>query len=223
MDSGADKGIDKVGHGTDKGTDEDREGRWLTYGELAALRRIDRHSAVKLVTRHRWRRQKDNRGVLRVLVPTEWTMSKDKGPDIGSDAAMDRGTDGGTDKGTDTDAFETALAAIEAAHASEVAGLRGQVDAAAAALAGERMRADTADADRRAAEARADRALARADQERLAADRFRGEAEAVRGELAQAVERRTAAEVEARVLREAENARQQLGRWRRAWRGWRGR
>jgi hypothetical protein len=66
------------------------------------------------------------------------------------------------------------------------------------------------------AESRATAATTRAEQ-------AEGERDRVAGELAQAVERRTAAETEARVLREAENARQQLGRWRRAWRGWRGR
>jgi len=45
-DMGMDTGIDR---GTDRGTDGGQEGRWLTYGELAQLRRIDRHSAVKLV------------------------------------------------------------------------------------------------------------------------------------------------------------------------------
>ena len=49
------------------------------------------------------------------------------------------------------------------------------------------------------------------------------ERDCIAGELARAVERRTVAETEVRLLREAENARQQLGRWRRAWRGWRGR
>ena len=78
--------------GTDMGTDttdSGADGQWLTYTELAAIRRIDRHSAVKLVVRHRWRRQKDNHGVLRILVPTEWAVSRD------------RGTDSATDKGTD--------------------------------------------------------------------------------------------------------------------------
>jgi hypothetical protein len=59
--------------------DSAEDGQWLTYSELADIRRIDRHSAVKLVMRRRWRRQKDNRGVLRILVPPEWALSKDRG------------------------------------------------------------------------------------------------------------------------------------------------
>jgi hypothetical protein len=69
--------------------------------------------------------------------------------------------------------------------------------------------------------------LAKADARAMAAtaraDAAEAEHQRIAGEMAQAVEQRTAAQVEARVLREAENARQQLGRWRRAWRGWRGR
>ena len=130
------------------------------------------------------------------------------------------------------DAGERADAANRRADAAEVRADHAdkRADAAEARAEANIQRADRAEKLAEAAEARsdvniqrADRADARADQERLAADRFRGEAEAARGELAQAVERRTAAEVEARGLREAENERQQLGRWRRAWRGWRGR
>src|SRR5262249_11938241 len=110
------------------------EGRWLTYGELAALRRIDRHSAVKLVTRHQWRRQKDNHGVLRILVPLRWATGTDKGTDNttdrGTDTGTDRGTDKGTDTGTDTAAFEAALDTIREAHAGEVAALRERAEAA---------------------------------------------------------------------------------------------
>jgi hypothetical protein len=215
---------------------EQDDGRWLTYPELAAARGIDKASAIRLATRKHWRRQRDNRRVVRVLVPPEWLSPRYQ--------SMDQSGDDDMDRSGDREGFAAALASVEAAHAGEVAALHGQItglkalaDGATArlldaegraekaeeALAGERARADTAEADRRATEARVERALARADQERVAADRFRGEAEAACGELAQAVERRTAAEVEARLLREAENARQQLGRWRRAWRGWRGR
>jgi hypothetical protein len=44
----------------------------MTYTELAEARRITTSSAIKLVTRRGWRRQKDNHGVMRALVPPEW-------------------------------------------------------------------------------------------------------------------------------------------------------
>jgi hypothetical protein len=53
----------------DAGTDS-ADGTWLTYAELAALRGIDRQSAARLTFRRHWRRQKDNRGTVRVFVPT---------------------------------------------------------------------------------------------------------------------------------------------------------
>jgi hypothetical protein len=139
------------------------------------------------------------------------------------------------------DGHAAEMSALQEAHAAEVTALRTLADATGSRLVDADARAD-------AATKRADQAEARAEQERLAADWFRAEAEEARGgaeearataqeaqnaaeaerdriagELARAVEQRTAAQTEARVLREAENTRQQLGRWRRAWRGWRGR
>ena len=55
----------------DRSMDQD-DGRWLTYPELAAVRGIDKPSAIRLATRKKWRRQRDNRRVVRVLVPPEW-------------------------------------------------------------------------------------------------------------------------------------------------------
>src|SRR5215472_2858599 len=45
--------------------------RWVTFRELAEMRGISQHSAARLVRRHRWRRQADNQGRVRVLVPAE--------------------------------------------------------------------------------------------------------------------------------------------------------
>jgi chromosome segregation ATPase len=51
--------------------DTDADGRWMTYEELANARGIDRQSARRLASRLKWRRQKDNRQVVRVYVPSE--------------------------------------------------------------------------------------------------------------------------------------------------------
>jgi hypothetical protein len=45
--------------------------RWMTYPELAAARGISRASAARLVRRRKWRRQTDNQGAVRILVPAE--------------------------------------------------------------------------------------------------------------------------------------------------------
>lgn len=47
-------------------------GRWMNYAEIAALRRISKASAERLVRRRRWRKQVDNRGVARAYIPEEW-------------------------------------------------------------------------------------------------------------------------------------------------------
>jgi hypothetical protein len=108
-------------------------GQWLTYVELATLRRIDRHSAVKLVGRHGWRRQKDNRGTLRIFVPPDWAKAPNKGTDSATNTGTGRGAADITAFETALTAFETALTAVEAAHASEVASLREQIATAEAA------------------------------------------------------------------------------------------
>jgi hypothetical protein len=108
-------------------------GQWLTYVELATLRRIDRHSAVKLVGRHGWRRQKDNQGTLRIFVPSDWAKAPNKGTDSATNTGTERGAADIAAFETALTAFKTALTAVEAAHASEVASLREQIATAEAA------------------------------------------------------------------------------------------
>ena len=97
----------------------------MTYGELARARGIDRQSAVKLVRRQRWRRQRGNHGEVLIFVPVDGLsrpMTRDQAPD---ETRVEN-----RPPSPDATAFETALAAIEAAHASEVAALRERADAA---------------------------------------------------------------------------------------------
>jgi hypothetical protein len=84
------------------------DGQWLTYSQIAALRGIDRRSAERLVRRRGWRRQPDNAGFVRALVPADVLT-----PDIGPDG--DRTTpDTSRDAGPDVHAFAVAIATIEA-------------------------------------------------------------------------------------------------------------
>jgi hypothetical protein len=139
--------------GTDRTPDSGAEGQWLTYGELASIRRIDRHSAVKLVTRHQWRRQKDNRGVLRILVPAEWATSKDRGTDEATDKGPDTGTDEGTDIAHAISALQGALTSVEK-----------RAESAENRAKQAESRAESAENERRAAESRVETANARADR-----------------------------------------------------------
>jgi hypothetical protein len=197
--------------GTDTGADSGDDGQWLTYGELARIRGIDRHSAVKLVTRHRWRRQKDNRGVLRILVPAEWAVSRDKG----TDEAADKGTDTGTDEGTD---IARAISALQEA----VATLREQ-------LANANERADHAETGRDAERARADALADRVHVMQVELAKAEAEGNSLTIETAELTAQVKAAKAEAREAQDraeaaeradaARRGRGRLARLRAAWRG----
>jgi hypothetical protein len=45
----------------------------MSYTELAEARRITTSSAIRLVLRRGWRRQQDNQGMMRALVPPKWS------------------------------------------------------------------------------------------------------------------------------------------------------
>ena len=163
----------------DRSMDQD-DGRWLTYPELAAVRGIDKPSAIRLATRKKWRRQRDNRRVVRVLVPPEWLSRRYQSMDPPMEQP-DRGRicDLSSDR-TDFDST-AALAAVEAAHAGEIAALHGQI----AGLKDRAERAEGAIADAEA-DVRELRAHATALQvelaERQAAlDRTQAEARAAQG------------------------------------------
>jgi hypothetical protein len=66
------------------------DGRWMTFSDLAEVRRISQLSAAKLVRRHNWRRQRDNRGHVRAFVPFDWAKAEsDSLPDNSSDGLAD--------------------------------------------------------------------------------------------------------------------------------------
>jgi hypothetical protein len=82
----------------------------------------------------RWGRQKDNRGVLRILVPPEWAASRDKSTDMPAIQAAITSLQA---------AFDAALSAALSAKDGEIATLRetlsaerGRADRAVAAMAG---------------------------------------------------------------------------------------
>ena len=148
-------------------TPDTGEGRWLTYRQIGGLRRISKASAERLVRRHKWRRQEDNQGVTRVLVPPEWAevelaLASDSPPDIRADGSPDITPDTGVSR-----IAAGPLAALEDA----VAALREQLDATNA-------RAERAEAGREGERARADDLRAQIDV--LNAERVETRAEAER-------------------------------------------
>lgn len=170
-------------------------GRWMTYAEIAVLRRISKASAERLVRRHRWRRQADNRGYVRAYVPLDWCnpvppTSPDVHPDIRRDGVLD---------------ITPVIAPLQAA----IAALQQQLDHA-------NRQADRAETRTEQAENRAILAESGCNAERSRADALRDRLEGLTAELADAQ-----AELAAAHDR-AEAASRGLGRWARLRRAWGG-
>ena len=160
--------------------------RWMSYAELAQARRTDKPSAVKLASRQRWRRRKNNQGVMQVLVPAKWAApywaagaGPDMAPDVASISKADAAYDGGS------------AAARDASRAMDITHVLNTLDVAVVALreraeAAER-RADAADTDRRIAQVRLEHAEAAtaAERERAAAALAdeRAKADALRAQI----------------------------------------
>jgi hypothetical protein len=169
--------------------DMSADGRWLTYDQLSALRRIDKQSAIKLATRNRWRRRKSNIGQMQVFVPVIWLERAQDRHARYVDISLP-----GSDGEPAGAAVEAVLAALREAHAREIERLIG-------VHAGEITRLTEALGR---AEARAEAATARADGEHSRADGIAGRAHAVEAELA-AIE--AVRDVERARAREAEEGR----------------
>jgi ABC-type transporter Mla subunit MlaD len=208
-------------------------GRWLTYRQIADLRRISKASAERLVRRHKWRRQEDNQGVTRALVPPEWA---DAHPGRLTDSSPDIRRDGAPDITPSIAAFEAALAAMHGAKDAAIstlreanATLREQLAQSVTLIDGFREERDRAQARADHAEAARDRAEQGRDAGRAGADALRDRVEAREADLAliraaldqtQAEARKAHAEVETLRRAEAERkARGLVARLRATWRG----
>jgi hypothetical protein len=192
----------------DMGADDAGDGQWLTHAEIAVARGISTASAIKLALRHRWRKQKDNRGTLRCLVPADF---------IGPQPSLR----------ADTRAVSRADAAETGADLSAViATLQTAVTLLGDQLAHERTRADIAQSElddlrTKLADAQAELAAAQ-DQVEAARARTVAELEAATQAAQQANARAQAAADRAEALRQAEAERRARGRWARLRAAWRG-
>lgn len=132
--------------------DDETDAKWLTFKELADLRRISKDSAVSLVRRRGWRRQRDNEGHVRALVPLYAILDEPaKQPDDQGDirllaetfqASLDSLKAAQAEVVADLKARlasqETVLAEVKASNAKEVATLQAQLCALQADLASAR-------------------------------------------------------------------------------------
>jgi hypothetical protein len=203
----------------------DAEGIRMTYAEIAERLHVSGEAARQVVRRRGWRRIVPNRpgATTIVIVPVDELAGMHgrdtRTPDIGDTRPPD-----------DPSAFETALTAIEAAHASEVAALRAQVDTSEQAriAAEQQLRSALELADRSMAQL-ADTSL-RADRDEALIRNLEADLRAKDGTIAEGETRAREAEQAVRIalgtvetLRKADEARKARGRIRRAWDGWRGR
>jgi hypothetical protein len=105
--------------------DIDNGGTWLTYSEIAKARGVKRVAAIRLVQRHKWRKQPGNDGMTKVLVPVSMIQAVGRIPrDIS-------GNDTGSVTGDSTGyvaAFEAALAALSEQQSQERAGWQAERD-----------------------------------------------------------------------------------------------
>ena len=199
----------------------DEAGRWMTYGQLAAARRISRASAERLARRMKWRRQGGNDGFARVLVPLAFI-------EPAGDKARDKPQEAQGEAPRDSDAsvaFQAALIAVREAHAGEVAALqtraniaesfaaelRSRLDEQAAAAAELRRALEAAKADVEQVEQGRETAEARADELRTRLDELEAQLRAQQEGVDAAEE-----------FRQAEAARAGEGRWARLRAAWRG-
>jgi hypothetical protein len=76
-------------------TQDNQDGRWLSYSELAAIRGIARPSAVKLAQRERWRRSSgnDRARTVKVLMPLDWLAPAKERPVSSGDPPAQSGED----------------------------------------------------------------------------------------------------------------------------------
>jgi hypothetical protein len=110
---------------TDIGEDPEPDGRWMTYAELADARGIDHHSARRLASRKKWRRQRDNHHLFRVYVPLEGAGLQRERADMSAGISADVSAD----ISRVVSAFEAALAALREGKEAEITALRGQIQA----------------------------------------------------------------------------------------------
>ncbi len=167
--------------------DDTSDGQWVTYGELAKARNIERRAAVRLAQRRRWRRQAGNDGLTRVLVPPDWLKPVDRARDVTRD---DAGDDAPLDATAQVDAVEVLQRALTML-GEQLARERDRGDVASAEVATLREQIAALQTDLAAAQATADRhyaALQQAEGVRdaalEAANRADAEAQAARDRLA---------------------------------------
>ena len=149
--------------------------RWMTYRELGKARGISAASAARLAFRKGWQRQPGNDGAARVAVPIGEDQPSPYDARTGAGDAARGGAPGHGARGVIGRGAREARNPHAAEFALAIDALRGELTASHQREAEAQARADAAVADRRAADAKADRAEERADALRGTIDDLRAE------------------------------------------------
>ena len=137
----------------DSTADQGDGGRWMAFADLADARRISKASAIKLVRRHGWRRQRDNKGNVLALVPLPWAQDTgDAERDNPPDSLRYSTPDSTADISHAISSLEAAIAALRTRSEADLA----TITALHAQIETERQRADRAEQGREDERARAD-------------------------------------------------------------------
>ena len=222
----------------------------MTFAELADARGISRESAIRLIRKKRWRRQRDNRGNVIALIPDPWADPPDRPADDPeerpADAPAERANNPAEPRGA-TNGFHTqALATLDTAVTTlreQLVRAEARADAADQRADQAEARVDAAESDSRRADAliadlegalrakdtelaehrgAVDQARTEAQQAQKAANGLRERAESAERDLAVARHDAQTAQQAAAGLRLAEDARKARGRWARLRAAWQG-
>jgi hypothetical protein len=96
------------------------DARWVSFAELAKIRGISKDSAIALVRRRGWRRQRDNQGHVIALVPSaSLTHEADYQPDDPPESEAHDAIASGV-----REAIEAVLSTVQTAHAAQIEALQ---------------------------------------------------------------------------------------------------
>jgi hypothetical protein len=182
--------------------------RWISLKELAEVRGVSQHSATRLVRRHHWRRQTDNRGHVLALVPL-WALEQQTDKPMGRQSAVPSAESTVVPSARPLGELSAAIETMASLLRNQLALAEGRASAAEGRLAQATDELDRSRAAALEAEERARAAEARAAN--------------LGDELDHALDARREALRRVEALEQADEARKARGRLRRTWDSWRGR
>ena len=190
--------------------ESDPDSRWLSYRQIAHVRRISPASAARMARLHGWTRRKNNEGMTVCQVPLAYAEpDAEKLPENPPERPK---------RPTESPAESAAISALHSA----VATLREALARAEQAAESERARADRAETSREAERSRVDALRDRVAALEVQAAQLEAEGEASDLQVAELTGQLRRAQEAVQAAAQQELARQGRGRWARLRSAWRG-